>query len=310
MSTNGSCSLNKQERKGGDMSAIFRWLFNCPRETQLLTKEVKATESVSKWDCVMGAAVGDMWGSSYEYYETNGQLVKWHDPSRIMPTSSSHITDDTLMTLACYEAASGNKDYKAAYLKYARAIPDVGYGGMFYKWFNSDDPQPYNSFGNGSAMRVSPIGWLFDDEAAVLEEAKQSALPTHNHPEGIKGAQAVALAVFLLRNGATKQQLKERIEKDFGYDLSRTIDEIRPTHTFDVTCQGTVPVAMIAFFESKDYTSAVQNAISVGGDTDTLGAIAGSIAAAAYGTITFPSVPMHGTMLALQAVEEVIANKV
>jgi len=164
----------------------------------------------------------------------------------------------------------------------ARAYPYSGYGASFAKWFESDDPQPYNSWGNGSAMRVSPIGFWFNDEGAVLQEAMLSAIPTHNHPEGIKGAQSVALAVFMLRNGATKEDVKRRIALQFDYDLNRTLAQIRPNYGWKVSCQESVPESFIAFFESHDFPSAIQNAISLGGDTDTMGAIAGSLAQAHY----------------------------
>jgi ADP-ribosyl-[dinitrogen reductase] hydrolase len=144
---------------------------------------------------------------------------------------------------------------------------------------------PYNSWGNGSAMRVSPVGLFYNDEATVLKEAEKSAAITHNHEEGIKGAQAVAMAVFLARKGKSKQEIKTYIEQQFGYDLSRTIDEIRPNYTFDVSCQGSVPEAIIAFLESKNFEDAIRIAISIGGDSDTIASISGAIAEAFYGEI-------------------------
>ena len=168
---------------------------------------------------------------------------------------------------------------------YGNRFQGRGYGGMFSKWLKESEPKPYNSFGNGSAMRVSPIGWAFDTIEETLEAAKQSAEVTHNHPEGIKGAQAVAACIFLARKGKSKQEIKEYIEKTFGYNLSRTCDEIRPTYQFDETCQGTVPESIIAFLESTDFESAIRLAISLGGDADTMGAIAGSIAEAYYGDV-------------------------
>jgi len=228
-----------------------------------------------------GAAIGDICGSIYE--SANRKTDK---PEEIdLLDARCFITDDTAMTAAIADAARTDKDYQKALFTWANRYPDLGYAGLFWQWFHSSDPKPYNSWGNGSAMRVSPIGWLFDDEETVLAEAKRSAEPTHNHPEGIKGAQSVALAIFLLRTGATKEQIKERIEKDFGYDLSKTLAEIRPTYEFDVSCQGSVPVAFIAFLESHDFVSTIQNALSVGGDSDTLAAIAGSIAEAHYKNI-------------------------
>ena len=165
------------------------------------------------------------------------------------------------------------------------AYPHGMYGGMFRKWLESDDPQPYNSFGNGSAMRVSPVGWAFDTLEKTLEAAKESAKITHNHPEGIKGAQATAVCIFMARTGKSKQEIKEYIENTFGYNLNRTCDEIRPDYHFDVTCQGSVPESIIAFLESTDFESAVRLAVSLGGDADTMGAITGGIAEAFYGGV-------------------------
>ena len=156
------------------------------------------------------------------------------------------------------------------------------YGSMFYEWLKADNPQPYNSWGNGSAMRVSPVGWAFNTLEETLEAAKQSAEVTHNHPEGIKGAQATAACIYLARTGKSKQKIKEYIETTFGYNLSRTCDEIRPTYYFNESCQGTVPESIIAFLESTDYESAIRLTISLGGDADTMGAITGGIAEAYY----------------------------
>ena len=163
--------------------------------------------------------------------------------------------------------------------------PTAGYGGMFLDWLQIYDPQPYNSFGNGSAMRVSPVGWAFDTLEKTLEAAKQSAEITHNHPEGIKGAQATAACIFLARTGKNKQEIKEYIEHTFGYNLNRTCDEIRPTYQFDVTCQGSVPESITAFLDSTDFESAIRLAVSLGGDADTMGAITGGIAEAFYGGV-------------------------
>jgi ADP-ribosylglycohydrolase len=228
-----------------------------------------------------GAAFGDTAGSIYEF---ENRKTDRPEEIQLLDNPLCHFTDDTVLTAAIAEAARTDRDYKKALHKWANRYPNAGYAGMFYRWAMSKyPPQPYNSFGNGSAMRVSAVGWMFDTEEEVLREAKRSAEPTHNHPEGIKGAQSVALAIFLCRKGASKEQVKERIERKFGYDLSRTLADIRPDYTFDVTCQGAVPVAFIAFLESRDFVSAIQNAISVGGDSDTIAAIAGSIAEACYG---------------------------
>ena len=159
---------------------------------------------------------------------------------------------------------------------------------MFRGWLASSDLKPYNSFGNGSAMRVSPVAWAYDDEKTVLEQASRSAEVTHNHPEGIKGAQSVALAVFLARNGESKEAIRSRIEGELDYDLQRTVDKIKPGYSFDVTCQGSVPESIIAFLDCEDFEGAVRNAIWLGGDADTQACIAGSIAEAFYGGVPAP----------------------
>jgi len=175
-----------------------------------------------------------------------------------------------------------NKSYTNVFQEYGRQYPNAGYGGTFYKWIFSKNPQPYNSWGNGSAMRVSPVAYAFNDLEEVLKEAKRSAEVTHNHPEGIKGAQAIAAAVFLARKNKTKSDIKDYIQTKFGYNLERKLDDIRPVYRFDVSCQGSVPESIIAFFESTDFESAVRLAISIGGDSDTIAAMAGSIAEAFY----------------------------
>ena len=167
--------------------------------------------------------------------------------------------------------------------KWGRRYPDAGYGGMFFVWLRSDDPQPYNSFGNGSAMRVSSAGWLYGTLEDTLHAAKLTAEVTHSHPEGIKGAQATAAAIFLARTGSTKDQIREYITHTFGYDLSRTCDEIRPTYRHVETCQKTVPEAVTAFMEGTDFEDVIRTAVSLGGDCDTLTCIAGSMAEAFYG---------------------------
>ncbi|MCX7999109.1 MAG: ADP-ribosylglycohydrolase family protein, partial [Leptospiraceae bacterium] len=160
-----------------------------------------------------------------------------------------------------------------------------GYGGNFKKWLQNNSMQPYGSFGNGSGMRVSPVGFAFNDLDTVLDVAKQSAEVTHNHPEGIKGAQAIASSIFLARQGKTKQEIKDYISKTFGYNLNFTIDEIRPTYKFDVTCQGSVPQAIVAFLDSSDFENAIRLAISIGGDSDTIACMTGGIASAYYKSI-------------------------
>jgi ADP-ribosylglycohydrolase len=228
--------------------------------------------------CLLGALAGDVIGSVYEY-----NAPKSTDFQMFM--SASQITDDSLLTLAVADAIVNGRTYLEAIREYALEYPNSGYGGMFRQWMQAENPQPYNSFGNGSAMRVSPVGWAFNTVEAVLREAEASAAVTHNHPEGIKGAQAVALAIFLARNGGAKDQIRNEITGRFGYDLSSTLNEIRPTYQFDETCQKTVPPAIIAFLESEDFEDAIRKAVSLGGDADTLAAITGSIAEAFYGGV-------------------------
>lgn len=228
--------------------------------------------------CLLGAIAGDVIGSVYEFHPT-----KRNDFALFTPPSQ--ITDDSVLTLAVADAIINKRNYRDYIQEYARAYPGKGYGGFFKQWIHMDDPQPYNSFGNGSAMRVSAVGWAFNSVEDVLREAEASAAVTHNHPEGIKGAQAVALALFLARRGASKNRIRIEITERFGYDLSLKLDAIRPGYRFDETCQGTVPPAIIAFLESGDFEDAIRKAISLGGDADTLAAITGSIAEAFYGGV-------------------------
>jgi len=227
---------------------------------------------------MIGAIAGDIIGSAYE-----ARPVKTEDFPLFNP--QSRFTDDTVMTVATADAILTGKGYAKAYKEWGRLYPHAGYGGMFRQWLRSNDRRPYNSFGNGSAMRVSPVGFAFDSLDKVLEEAKKSAEVTHNHPEGIKGARATAAAVFLAKKGEDKNAIKKYIESTFKYDLSATLAEIRPHYRFDPTCQGTVPQAIIAFLESSGYEDAVRKAISLGGDSDTLACITGGIAQAYYKTI-------------------------
>lgn len=228
--------------------------------------------------CLLGAIAGDVIGSVYEY---NSQ--KREDFELLTPASA--YTDDTVLTVAVADAILRGGDYRGVILEYARRYPDADYGGGFQSWLRSPDPQPYNSFGNGSAMRVSPVGWAFETEEDVLKQAELSAAPTHNHLEGIKGAQATALAIFLARRGATKPEIREAIEARFGYDLSEPVESIRRRYRYDVTCQGTVPPALRAFLESEGFEDAIRKTISLGGDADTLAAITGAVAEAFYGGV-------------------------
>lgn len=228
-----------------------------------------------------GAVAGDIIGSIYEWNATKKTEFYLFTPF-------SKYTDDTVMTVANADWLNTGDSLLGIMQDYGNRFPHAGYGGMFRSWLREDDPKPYNSFGNGSAMRVSPVGWVFNTLEETLEAAKTSAEITHNHPEGIKGAQATAACIFMARTGKSKEEIKEYIELTFGYDLSRTCDEIRPNYKFDVTCQGSVPESIIAFLESTDFENALRLAISLGGDADTMGAITGGIAEAYYG-----DVPVH-----------------
>ncbi|MDP6778582.1 MAG: ADP-ribosylglycohydrolase family protein [Candidatus Latescibacteria bacterium] len=228
-----------------------------------------------------GAIAGDIIGSAYEH-----SPIKTKDFSLFEP--GCRFTDDSVLTLAVADAILSDRPYLEAIREIGRRYPNAGYGGTFIHWLYSDDPAPYNSWGNGSAMRVSPVGFAFVAEEEVLREAAHTAEISHSHPEGVKGAQATALAVLLARTGAAKESIRAEIQQRFDYDLSRTIDEIRPTYAFDISCQGTVPEAIIAFLDSDSYEDAVRNAISLGGDSDTLACITGGIAEAFYGPVPDP----------------------
>lgn len=234
-----------------------------------------------------GAILGDIIGSPFEF--DRGDKTKDFK----LFSRRSHFTDDSVMTLAVCEALlkvgqdATVKEIEDAVISsmqsWGRRYPHKGYGGYFRRWLTACHPESYNSFGNGSAMRVSAVGWLYDSLENTRTVAKATANVTHNHPEGIKGAEATASAIFMARNGSSKEEIKKYIENEFHYDLNRTLDEIRPSYHMDETCQKTVPEAIIAFLEAKDFEDAIRNAVSLGGDTDTLGAITGSIAEAYYG---------------------------
>lgn len=234
-----------------------------------------------------GAILGDIIGSPFEF--DRGDKTKYFK----LFSRRSHFTDDSVMTLAVCEALlkvgqdATVKEIEDAVItsmqSWGRRYPHEGYGGYFRRWLTARHPEPYNSFGNGSAMRVSAAGWLYDSLEKTRVVAKATANVTHNHPEGIKGAEATASAIFMARNGSSKEEIKKYIENEFHYDLNRTLDEIRPSFHMDETCQKTVPEAIIAFLEARDFEDAIRNAVSLGGDTDTLGAITGSIAEAYFG---------------------------
>lgn len=224
---------------------------------------------------MLGAIAGDIIGSPYERYP----IKKVEFP---LFQESSRFTDDTVLTIAVASAILDGDDYAMRLQSYGQKYPRAGYGPAFYKWIFTPNPQAYNSWGNGAAMRVSPIGFAFETIERVMEEARKSAQVSHDHPEGIKGAQATALAVHLAWKGRSKSKIREEITARFGYNLDRSLAEIRPGYRFDVSCQGSVPEALIAFLESGDYEDAVRNAVSLGGDSDTLACIAGGIAQAYY----------------------------
>ncbi|PIQ95520.1 MAG: hypothetical protein COV67_14450 [Nitrospinae bacterium CG11_big_fil_rev_8_21_14_0_20_56_8] len=224
---------------------------------------------------MIGAIAGDIIGSVYEW-----RNVKTRDFPLFCPEST--FTDDTVLTVAVADCLLSGADYVSRFKDYYTLYPDAGYGQSFSLWAQSPARDPYNSWGNGSAMRVSPVGFAFDTLEEVLDEARKTAEATHNHPEGVKGAQATAAAVFLARKGKTKEQIQSYIETTFHYSLQDSLDSIRPGYTFDVSCQGTVPPALRAFLESADYEDAVRLAISIGGDSDTLACIAGGVAHAYY----------------------------
>jgi ADP-ribosylglycohydrolase len=230
---------------------------------------------------MIGAIAGDVIGSVYE-----ARNVKTKDFPLFSP--GSRFTDDTVLTVALAESLLSGRDYAVVLKEYYRRYPDAGYGGAFHAWARSASARPYGSWGNGAAMRVSPAAWVGRSLDEVLGLAAASAAVTHDHPEGIKGAQAVATAVFLARTGAAKREIREQVTRRFGYDLDRRVDAIRPGYRFDVSCPGSVPEALLAFLEATDFEDAVRTAVSLGGDSDTLACIAGAVAEAFYGGVPAP----------------------
>ena len=240
---------------------------------------------------ILGAIIGDVLGSPYEFEK---------DIPRNLPllNKECRFTDDTVMTVAVMEwLLNSVKDGEEAltvealtdlFRKWGRKYYYAGYGGRFRKWLAADTYEPINSFGNGSAMRVSPVAWWFDNEEDVLKYAEISALPSHDHPEGIKGAKAIALAVFLARHRTPKHEIAQRITELTGYDLNRQLEDIRENYKFDATCQGSVPESIIAYLESRDLPTAILNAIWLNGDTDTMADMAAAIAEARHGTAVTP----------------------
>lgn len=233
---------------------------------------------------MIGAIIGDIVGSCYEFAPTK------HYNFELLPKGSD-ITDDSIMCIAVADALINGLPFQQCLLEWGRKYPNPkgSYGGNFGAWLRSPYPTPYNSFGNGSAMRVAPIGWAFDNLKATMETAYMSAECTHNHPEGIKGAAATAAAIFLARTGTPKEEIKRYIEVQFSYDLSFDLQERRRTGGFDESCMGTVPVAIKCYLESNGFEDAIRQAVSMGGDADTLGCITGAIAEAGYGKESIPT---------------------
>ncbi|MBQ3340397.1 MAG: ADP-ribosylglycohydrolase family protein [Kiritimatiellae bacterium] len=242
---------------------------------------------------MIGAIVGDIAGSRFEWHNRKSKrftFLKGENESR----HPCRFTDDSVMTLAVADAImkwreAGGGSYDALFAEavtsmqeFGRRYPHAGYGGHFHYWIHDDNPQPYNSWGNGSAMRVSACGWAGRTLEEVRAMSRAVTEVTHNHPEGIKGAEATAVATFLARTGKSMDEIKEVVLRDY-YPLDFTLDEIRPSYEFDVSCQGSVPQALEAFFESSSFEDAIRNAISIGGDSDTIGAICGAVAGAYYG---------------------------
>lgn len=238
---------------------------------------------------MIGAIIGDMVGSIYEFDNIKTKEFEFF-------TEHMEPTDDSVLTIATADWLLHGGEVGDYYLRYALAYPNPmgSYGPGFWSWVHRGKrgiAEPYGSCGNGSAMRISPVGWFYDSEEETLAAAKRSAECTHNHPEGIKGAQATALAIFLARHGDSVQEIKNRIERDFGYDLSLSVDEIRPRYSWEGldgagnggTCQGSVPQAIACALQATDFEDAVRNAVSIGGDSDTIGCIAGAIAEALFG---------------------------
>jgi ADP-ribosylglycohydrolase len=227
---------------------------------------------------MIGALTGDIVGSIYEW--NNIKTTEFP-----LFQDSCHFTDDSVMTIALADAILNDVPYATKLREYFRNYPHAGYGKHFKAWAYCRNLGPYNSYGNGAGMRISPVGWAYNSLDEVLRHAEINTAVTHNPPEGIKGGQATAAAIYLSRSGRTKEEIRNFIVTRFGYDLSRSCDEIRPAYRFDVTARGTIPQAIIAFLESTDFESAIRLAVSLGGDSDTLACITGSIAEAFYGGV-------------------------
>jgi ADP-ribosyl-[dinitrogen reductase] hydrolase len=229
-----------------------------------------------KGEGMIGSIIGDIVGSRFEFSNHR----RYDDFDLFTPLSD--FTDDTVLTVATAKVLLDGGSYSEAYRSFAQRYPGRSYGGKFSQWVKDEEMGPYNSFGNGSAMRVSPVGFAFGDLADTLAEAKRTAEVTHNHPEGIKGAQALAQAIFMARQGETKEDIRQTVITSYGYDLSRSIAQIRRVNQFNETCQGSLPEALTCFFTSKDFEDCLRLAVSIGGDTDTIACMAGGLAQAHY----------------------------
>jgi len=227
---------------------------------------------------MIGAIAGDIIGSIYEFHN-----IKTTDFPLFSP--GCRFTDDTVLTVALADSLLNYADYTDKLKEYYHRYPFAGFGGYFTKWAISSDRKPYDSWGNGAAMRISPVGYAYETLEETLKEAESFTAVTHNHPEGIKGACATAAAIYLARTHAPKEQIRDYIETTFSYDLHRTVEGIRPTYQYEISCQKTVPEAIIAFLDSTDFENAIRLAVSLGGDCDTLTCITGGIAQAFYGGV-------------------------
>lgn len=227
---------------------------------------------------MIGAIVGDVVGSIYEWDNIKSKEFPLFSPR-------CFFTDDSVLTIALADTILTGTPYVQNLKIFYEQYPGRGYGGGFDRWARSRDSAPYNSWGNGAAMRISPVGFAYNDLGTVLVKAAEFTAVTHNHPEGIKGGQSVAAAIYLARTGHNKADIQQYVEKQFGYDLSRHVDEIRPTYQFNESSQETVPQAIRAFLDSTDFEDAIRTAISLGGDSDTLACITGGIAQAFYGGV-------------------------
>lgn len=228
---------------------------------------------------MIGAIAGDIVGSIYEWNN-----IKTKDFPLF--AEQCFFTDDSVLTIALADTILTGAPYIENLKTFFRQYPNAGYGSSFLQWAESKRSKPYNSWGNGAAMRISPVGYAFDNLSTVLKKAEEFTAVTHNHPEGIKGGQSVAAAIFLARSGKTKEEIQQYIETQFGYDLSRHVDDIRPSYTFNESSQGTAPQAIRAFLDSTDFEDAIRTAISLGGDSDTLACITGGIAQSFYGSVS------------------------